>query len=165
MKNPTIFIVCAVVLAFVAIGVVIAFLTPPTVDVPQPPIDVENPPVSDDPTPDADVAEGLVLFEDKGVKIVLKSYVYPSIKLVVENTTDKDIVINVNNVLVNEVAVAPCSEIQVPTGATEKEEITWLAEDLEANNITEIENVKFYFSIADGIETIVTSDIIEIVLN
>ena len=68
-------------------------------------------------------------------------------------------------VVVFVVGVAPCSEIQVPTGATEKEEITWLAEDLEVNNITEIENVKFYFTIIDGIETIATSDIIEIVLN
>lgn len=145
----------------IAIPVVLIFYNP-SIDIPKPPINVENPPVNDDP--DADNLEGLVLFEDKGVKIVLKSYVYPSIKLAVENTCDKDIFINVNNVLVNEVAVAPCSEIQVPAGATEKEEIAWLVEDLEANNITEIENVKFYFSIVDGIETIITSDMIEIVL-
>lgn len=153
-----------VILAIIAIaGTVVLIFYNPSIDIPKPPINVENPPVNDDP--DADNLEGLVLFEDKGVKIVLKSYVYPSIKLAVENTCDKDIFINVNNVLINEVAVAPCSEIQVPAGATEKEEITWLVEDLEVNNITEIENVKFYFSIVDGTETIAVSDVIEIVLN
>lgn len=125
--------------------------------------------------PDADSIINIPLFDQDGIKIALKGYfpgddfgiTGPQLKLLVENDTDKNIMIQVRDVSVNGFMTDPVCSIEVAAQKKAYDTITWLVSDLEQSEITQFNTVEFKFHIFDATlwEDIMTSEIIVIKLN
>lgn len=125
--------------------------------------------------PDADSIINIPLFDRDGIKIALKGYfpgddfgiTGPQLKLLVENDTDKNIVIQVRDVSVNGFMTDPLCSIEVAAQKKAYDTITWLVSDLEQSEITQFDTVEFRFHIFDATlwEDLINSEIIVIKLN
>ena len=125
--------------------------------------------------PDADSIINIPLFDRDGIKITLKGYfpgddfgiTGPQLKLLVENDTDKNIVIQVRDVSVNGFMTDPLCSIEVAARKKAYDTITWLVSDLEQSEITQFDTVEFRFHIFDATlwEDLINSEIIVIKLN
>ena len=125
--------------------------------------------------PDADSIISIPLFDRDGINITLKGYfpgddfgvAGPQLKLLVENNTDKNIVIQVRDVSVNGFMTDPLCSIEVAAQKKAYDTITWLVSDLEQSEITQFDIVEFRFHIFDAVlwEDLIHSEIIVIKLN
>lgn len=142
------------------------------------PIPVEEPSIPEDtstPTEeDMPVIEDVVLFDQDGVTIICKGLDMeedelisfgPSLKLLITNDTDHNIVVTVDNVSINGFMIDPICAEDVAAGKKANGTITWFSSDLEDNDIEVIESIEFYFHIfdSDSYEVIVdASDIVSL---
>ncbi|MGN0317845.1 MAG: hypothetical protein ACI4E1_07945 [Lachnospira sp.] len=118
-----------------------------------------------DTTPDDAGAE---LYNEGGIRIVGKkvdenSFWGKAILLYIENNTDKNIDISVQDVSVNGYMVTSIMSADVYAGKKAFDDISLLSSDLEQNNITSIENVEFKFHIynSDTYDTITDTPVIK----
>lgn len=125
-------------------------------------------PAVEDPTVDQ------VLFDQNGIKITCNGYDMgdewdfgPSLKFMVENSTDKNITVQVRDCSINGFMIDPTCSADVAAGKKANDDMTWFASEFEENEIEEIETIEFFFHIfdADEWETIVDSDVITLNFN
>lgn len=121
------------------------------------------------PKPEITIDEQVVLEQD-GIKITAKSITFddfwgPSIKLLIENNSDKSATIQVRDVSVNDVMIETLFSSDVAPGKKANDEITFLVTDLDIANIKKIKNIEFKFHIFDTEtwDTIFDSDVVKIV--
>lgn len=109
---------------------------------------------------------GELAFEGNGIKVVVKgldetsSFVGPGIVVYIANKSDKDITLQVRDVSVNGYMVDAIFSPNVLSGKHCIDTIAFMSSDLEANNITEIDNVELSFHIFEesSWDTIVDTD-------
>ena len=116
----------------------------------------------------------VILFNQDGIKITCKGYITggtwdfgPSLKFLVENTTDKNITVQVRDCSVNGFMIDPICSANVAAGKKSNNSMTWFTSVFEENDILEVETIEFYFYIFDSDEwgTIVESDVITLNFN
>lgn len=112
---------------------------------------------------------GDLAYEGNGAKIVIKGladdgFYGPGIVVYIENTSDKDITVQVREVSINGFMVEPMFSCDVVAGKRALDTIVFMDSNLEENEITTIEDVELYFHIFDAAEweTIVDSEIVNI---
>ena len=108
---------------------------------------------------------GVELYNQDGIRIVGKtvdenSFWGTAILLYVENTTERNVGVSVDDMSVNGFMMNPFFATTVYAGKKAIDDITLLSSDLEANGIESIETVELKFHIydADTYETITDSD-------
>lgn len=113
---------------------------------------------------------GEVLVDSNGVKIVAKglsangSFWGPGVILYIENNASQDITVQVRDVSVNGFMVESTMSEDVVVGKKAMSAVQFFSTDLEANNITDIEEVELFFHIYDlnSWDTVFDSDVINI---
>lgn len=110
---------------------------------------------------------GTELYNDKGIRIVGKtvdenSFWGAAILLYCENTSDKNVCIQVDSLSVNGFMMDPLFSTTVYAGKKAIDDITLFSEDMEQNNIESIDEVELKFHIFDNdsFDTIADSDAI-----
>lgn len=111
---------------------------------------------------------GNLAYDGNGIKVVVKgisedsSLFGPSIVVYIENNSDKDITIQTRDVSVNGFMVDAMFSSEVVIGKRAVDTITFLASELEENEITEIKTAELSFHIFDAADwdTIVDTDVI-----
>lgn len=110
---------------------------------------------------------GKELYNQGGIRIVGKavdedSFWGAGILLYCENTTGKNVGINVDEMSINGYMMSPLFSTTVYNGKMSIDDITLLSTDLEENGITSIDQVELKFHIYDAktYETIADSDVI-----
>ncbi len=93
-----------------------------------------------------------VLLDKDDIKITAKSISYDSwlgteIKLLIENNTQKNIIVQADNFSVNGIMIDPLFSANVAAGKKANDEITISDDDLEIANITTIKDIEFDFRI------------------
>lgn len=111
-----------------------------------------------------------VLFDQDGIKITCKGFVPgsedgwddPKVKFLIENNTDKNIVVQVRDVSVNGFMIDPACSEEVAAGKKMNGDMSWLQMYFDENEIATVATIEFYFTILDGEtwDTIVDSDVI-----
>lgn len=129
----------------------------------------------EDTSPDADSIISIPLLDRGGIKIDLKGMfpgddfgiTGPQLKILIDNTTDKNIVVQVRDVSVNGFMTDPSCSIEVAAGKKAVDAITWFVSDLEKSEITQFETVEFRFYIFDANtwDDLINSEIIVLKLN
>ena len=116
--------------------------------------DVYIPPVSTTAAPASELntIEEQVMVDRDGVKITAKEYVEDSfwgegIKILVENTTEKNIGVSCNAVIVNNYMITDFFVCEVAAGKKSNETIYLLSTELEAAGIENIGQVELYFNV------------------
>lgn len=117
-----------------------------------------------DTTPDEG---GTELYNENGIKIVGKtvdenSFWGAAILLYIENTSGKNVGINVDDMSINGFMMSPLFSTTVYDGKKAISDITILSSDLEANGIESVDEVELQFHIydADNYNTIADTDAI-----
>ena len=112
--------------------------------------------------------DGYELYNDNGIRIVGKtvdenSFWGTAILLYIENTTDKNVTVTVDNMSINGFMVNPIFYNTIYSNKMAVDDITILSSDLEENGITEIDTVSlsFHISNADTYDTITDTGAIE----
>ena len=111
-----------------------------------------------------------VILDQDNIKITCKGFVPgsedgwddPEVKFLIENSSDKNIIVQVRDVSVNGFMIDPfCSE-EVAAGKKMNGNMSWLQMYFDKNDIVEVETIEFYFHIfdSDSWDTIIDSDII-----
>lgn len=96
---------------------------------------------------------GIVAYEDSQYKIIVKklnssdSFWGFDVYLYIENNSDKDVTIQVNDVSINGFMVDPAFSCEVRAGKKAFDTITFFESDLEDNNITDISEIELKFHI------------------
>lgn len=98
--------------------------------------------------------EGTTLFEQDGIKIVGQyvddsSFWGSAVLLYIENNSDRNVIVQCDDVSVNGFMVTALMSDDVYAGKKCLSDITLLGSDLEENGITEIENIETSFKILD----------------
>ena len=93
-----------------------------------------------------------VILDENGVKITMKSIDYSSrydveIKLLVENNTDDDISVQVDDLSINDIMIYPVFYANVNAGKKVNETIDLSKEDLELANITTIGTIELSINV------------------
>lgn len=112
--------------------------------------------------------DGYELYNENGIRIIGKSVDENSfwgmgIILFVENNTDKNIVVQADNLAINGFMITPVFSCTVYSNRMAIDDITLLSSELEENDITAIDKVSLSFHIydSDSYSTIVDTDTIE----
>ena len=113
---------------------------------------------------------GSLAYDGNGIKVVVKgldnndSFFGPSVVVYIENNSNNDITVQARNISVNEFMVDAIFSSDVTTGKRAIDTITFMESDLEANEITTIEDIELSFHIFDlnSWDTIVDTEIINI---
>lgn len=97
---------------------------------------------------------GQVLYEENGVKIVFKgleeeSFMGPKLDLYLENNGDKGVTVQVRDFSVNGFMVSCSMSCELPAGKKAFDGINLMSSDLEDNDITDIQDAEFSFTIFD----------------
>jgi hypothetical protein len=128
-----------------------------------------KPAPSTEPTPKPITVEEQVLFEEGGIKIILKSlsddsFFGPSLKVLVENNSSKDITVQTRNSVVNGVMVDTMFSCDVVAGKKANDSIILSETDLDMASITVLKDIEFTFHIFDtkSFDKIVNSDTVKI---
>lgn len=115
-----------------------------------------NTPV-EQPVKNAGTEIGKVLYSGNGVKITYKGIADSgsflggkSVNLLVENTSNKDLTVQVRDFSVNGFMVSPICSIDVAAGKKAVDDIMISERELEDNSITEIEEIEFTFHVYDS---------------
>lgn len=113
-----------------------------------------------------------VLYDNKGIKAVFTSFnqngAYgPEIKLQLENTTEKNITVQVREVSINGYMMDPIFSEEVGTGKKAIGLINFFESDLEENGIEQVNSIELSLHIfeSDSYDTIDDSETIKIVIN
>ncbi len=113
--------------------------------------------------------EEQVLLEQDGIKVTLKeldndSLLGPQLKVLVENSSEKNLTVQTNNVSVNGIMIQSLFSCEVAAGKSANNEISLLSSDLEDAGITIIQNVELNFHVFDtaSYDTVFDSDTIYI---
>lgn len=110
---------------------------------------------------------GETLYNEGGIKIVSKGFsdgedslFGPCLLLYVENSTDKELLIQTENVSVNECMADALFLCTIGAGKHAVDDVTFMSDDFEENEIAEIETVEMTFIISDSDtwETIAKTD-------
>lgn len=99
--------------------------------------------------------EEVVLLDANGLKITAKSlktdgFMGPSIKLLIENDTDENLVVQARHVSVNGYMVDSTMSCDVAAGKKANDELTFMSSSLKAAGITTIADMEFSFHIFNG---------------
>lgn len=113
---------------------------------------------------------GNIVFDEDGIKLVVKglseddSIFGPGIIIYIENNTDENITVQVQDVSINGFMVYGIFSSDVTVGKRAVDSITFMSSELEENGITEIQDVELSFHIfeTDGWNTIVDTDAIQL---
>lgn len=129
----------------------------------------------DETSPDADPIIDIPLLDQEGIKINFKGMFPgddfnisgPQLKILIDNTTDKNIIVQLRDVSVNGFMTDPSCSIEVAAGKKAIDTITWFVSDLEKSEITQFETVEFRFCIYDTNtwDDLINSEIIVLKLN
>lgn len=115
-----------------------------------------------------------LLFDANDIKITGKSFILgdewnlgPYLTFTVENNTNKNITVQIRDCSINSFMIDPICSTDVVAGKKANDDMTWLYSDFEANDITTIETIEFYFHIfdSDSWDTIIDSDTITLTFN
>ncbi|HAU85123.1 MAG TPA: hypothetical protein DCW90_06370 [Lachnospiraceae bacterium] len=113
-----------------------------------------------------------VLYDNNGIKAVFTSFnqngAYgPEIKLQLENTTEKNITVQVREVSINGYMMDPIFSEEVGTGKKANGSINFFESDLEENGIEQVNSIELSLHIfeSDSYDTIDDSETIKIVIN
>ena len=117
----------------------------------------------------ADDDEGEVLVDSDGIRIVAKflgddSIFGPSVVMYFENTTDKHILVQAENVSANGFMIDSFLYTELLPGTKAIDGLTMMQEDLDASGIEAIENMEFTLTVTDydTYDTIYTSDVLQL---
>ena len=131
--------------------------------------EIHIPTETTEPVEELNTVEEQVLLESDGVKITLREYVKDSIfgeglKVLVENTSDKNIGIHCNAVIVNNYMITDFFSCSVAAGKKSNETIYLLSYELEAAGIDNIGQIELYFNVynSDTYDTIFESDCVTV---
>lgn len=94
-----------------------------------------------------------VIFENSNVKLVVLGYVStpePSINIYALNKTNKDIIFNAYDVLVNDCNIEPFFHTDVPANCGAFDVISWINSDFEENGITKLDKVEMILNVYDS---------------
>lgn len=113
---------------------------------------------------------GNLVYDGNDVKVVVKglasdsSSLGPSIVVYIENNGDRNVTVQARDVSVNGFMVDPIFSSDVVSGKHAVDTITFMASELEENEITAIETAELSFHIfeSEGWETIVDTDTVSI---
>jgi len=111
-----------------------------------------------------------VMLEQDGIKVVYKGlntggFFGPTMKVYIENNTDKNIIVQVNEFSVNDFMVNPLFSQDVAANKKANGEISILQSYLDENSITKIETIELTFVIIDDdFNTLLESGLIKITL-
>lgn len=113
---------------------------------------------------------GDLAYEGNGVKIVVKglaedeSIFGPSIMVYIENTSNKDITVQIRDVSINGFMMDALFSCDIVAGKRAVDSITFMSSDLEENEISEIEDVELSFHVFDmtSWDTIVDTELVNI---
>lgn len=99
--------------------------------------------------------EEQVILDQDGIVITLKSLSQdnvfgPSLKVLIENNTEKSITVQIIDSSVNDVMVDPMFSCDVAPNKKSNDEIIFLTSDLDAANISTIKDFEFKFHIFDS---------------
>lgn len=111
---------------------------------------------------------GDIVYNSGGIKIVAKgfaeedSFMGPSMLVYLENDSGRDITVQARDVSVNGFMIDPIFSSDILNGKRAVSTITFMSEDLDANEITKIETLELSFHIFDFLDwdTIADTDII-----
>ena len=138
--------------------------TQTTKDAEEPVVTQEAVPVSTTPT-----VEEKVLYEDKGVKITLKGLemdgmMGPELKFLVENDSDKSLMVQANDVSVNGYMVSTSMSVDVKQGKKANDKLRFLNSSLEMTGITTFADIelRFHFINSEDWTDYYDSDMIKI---
>jgi hypothetical protein len=113
--------------------------------------------------------EEKVILENGGVVITLKSLSIddlfgPTLDILIENNSEKDIVVQTRNSVINDVMIDALFSSEVAAGKKANDGITFMASDLQKADIKTIKNFEFSIIIIDAgsFDTIYESDTIDI---
>ena len=113
---------------------------------------------------------GAVVYEGNGIKMVAKtlevegSWLGSELYMYIENESDKNIMITIENTSVNGYMVDPFFYSEIPAGKKAYDSITFTDTDLEENGITSIESFEGVFTISDAESwnVIATTDVVSL---
>lgn len=99
--------------------------------------------------------DGETLFESNGVKMVIVGYEPDStwgytMKVHLENRTDKNLMFSITDSSVNGYAIDPFWAESVAPGKSSFEDISWSSSELEKNNITQVEEITMKIRVHDA---------------
>ncbi|MBN1776409.1 MAG: hypothetical protein JW817_08100 [Clostridiales bacterium] len=111
---------------------------------------------------------GTVVYDENGIRVVMKETIEidefgdPYFVLFVENDTDAEIYVSMDDVSVNGVMLDPFFASIVPAGTVDFEDAWFSVSDLEDNDISEIEEIEFslYAYDWDTMDDVFTTDMI-----
>lgn len=113
--------------------------------------------------------EEAVLLDANGLKITAKSlktdgFMGPSLKLLIENDTSQNLVVQVRHVSVNGYMVDSTMSCDVAAGKKANDELTFMGSSLKVAGITTIADMEFTFHVFDGDtwKEVMDSDLIRI---
>jgi hypothetical protein len=112
---------------------------------------------------------GEILYEGDGITVTYKSIAYdgmwgPEINILIENDSDQNITVQARDCSINGFMVEPIFSSEVVAGKKANDSITFMSQDLEENDITEIETIDLSLHIfdTDSWDTIMDTDFISI---
>lgn len=118
---------------------------------------VEEEQESDKPSPSSNKAEieETVLLEEEGIRITAKSLdtdaVFgPELKLLIENDSDQDLIVQCNSASVNGYMVGTMMSVDVANGKKANDALTFMTSDLEKCGITTIADMEIMFRVFDS---------------
>lgn len=123
---------------------------------------------ADTPAAVTDTIEESVLLDQNGVKITAKSldksgWMGPELKLLIENSTEKNLTVQVRDASVNGYMISTSMSEDVSAGKKANGEITFSSASLEAAGISTFADMEFSFHISDEEwETYLNSDMITV---
>jgi hypothetical protein len=110
-----------------------------------------------------------VLFDQDGIRITATGMADDSIwgsgiKLLIENSSSKNLTVSCNAVIVNDYMITDLFAADVAAGKKSNETLTLMSNQLKDAGITEIGKVEIYFNIFDSetFDTVSTPDVVEI---
>ncbi len=122
--------------------------------------DTSQPTPQDNMEPESEVSEtevvdadtSTLLLDENGLKITYKSVDYegifgPDVKLLIENDSEKPLMIQAENCSVNGFMLNPTFSSEVASGKKMNTDLSFDSSDLEENGITEIETIELVFRI------------------
>jgi len=100
------------------------------------------------------VPSGTVLYENNGIKITYlgiaaMKYGGEEVKLFIQNSSDKNCIVQTRNASVNGIMTSPMFSCSVASGKSAYDSIEFADYTLERSNITSVNSVEFTFIIAD----------------
>ena len=113
---------------------------------------------------------GQLMIERDGLRIILKeletedSFWGADIYVFVENSSEKDVSVQVRDVSVNGFMISPSFHVDVLAGTKVFDKLSFFEKDLEENDITDIEELELYFHVfeKDGWNTLFDTEVIKV---